>query len=355
MSGALVARLDSAGDVLIAGPAVRAVAATHGPVTLLVGPRGRAAAQLLPGVRAVVEWQAPWVDFDSPPVTAAHVDRLLAALGEAAPDRVYIATSFHQSPLPLALLCRMAGVPWIGAISEDYPGTLLDLRHQVPAGIPEPERALSLVRAGGCELPPDDAGELRVTPQELSADLRRVIGPGDFVVFHPGAAVPARQPSVRRSERMVAALVAAGHRVVVSGDAAERGQTAFVAGDVAVDLGGRTSFAELAAVFAAARVVVAPNTGPAHLAAAVGTPVVSLFAPVVPASQWMPYARRVIRLGDQHAPCRDSRARTCPVPGHPCLDGITDAEVLSAVEQLGDRHDRDDDDRHASVRAAAGR
>ena len=349
MSGALVARLDSAGDVLITGPAVRAVAATHGPVTLLVGPRGRAAAELLPGVRTVVEWQAPWVDFDSPPVTADHVDRLLAALGQAAPDRVYIATSFHQSPLPLALLCRMAGVPWIAAISEDYPGTLLDLRHHVPIGIPEPERALSLVRAGGCALPPDDAGELRVTAPELSTDLRRIIGPGEFVVFHPGAAVPARQPSVRRSERMVAALVAAGHRVVVTGDAAERGQTAYVAGDVAADLGGRTSFAELAAVYAAARVVVAPNTGPAHLAAAVGTAVVSLFAPVVPASQWLPYAHNVIRLGDQNAPCRGSRARACPIPGHPCLDGISDAEVLSAVERLGDN-----DDRHASVRAAAG-
>ncbi|GAS99034.1 transferase [Mycolicibacterium canariasense] len=349
MSGALVARLDSAGDVLITGPAVRAVAAAHGPVTLLVGPRGRAAAELLPGVRGIVEWQAPWVDFGSPPVTAAHVDRLLATLGEIAPERVYIATSFHQSPLPLALLCRMAGVPWIGAISEDYPGTLLDLRHHVPAGIPEPERALSLARAAGCALPPDDAGELRVPAPDLSTGLRRVIGRGEYVVFHPGAAVPARQPSVRRSERMVAALVAAGHRVVVTGDTAERGQTAYVAGDVAVDLGGRTSFAELAAVFAAARVVVAPNTGPAHLAAAVGTPVVSLFAPVVPASQWMPYARRVIRLGDQNAPCRDSRARTCPIPGHPCLDGISDAEVVTAVEESGDN-----DDRHASVRAAAG-
>jgi ADP-heptose:LPS heptosyltransferase len=349
MSGALVARLDSAGDVLITGPAVRAAAATHGPVTLLVGPRGRAAAELLPGVHRIVEWQAPWVDFDSPALTAAHVDRLLAALGDIAPERVYIATSFHQSPLPLALLCRMAGVPWIGAISEDYPGTLLDLRHHVPTGIPEPERALSLVRAAGCELPPDDAGELRVTAPELAAGLRAVIGAGEFVVFHPGAAVPARQPSVGRSERMVAALAAAGHRVVVTGDAAERGQTAYVAGDVAVDLGGRTSFAELAAVYAAARVVVAPNTGPAHLAAAVGTPVVSLFAPVVPASQWMPYAHNVIRLGDQGAPCRDSRARTCPVPGHPCLDGISDAEVLTAVERLGDN-----DDRHASVRAAAG-
>ena len=50
----LVARQDSVGDVLLAGPAVRAVAAGAGRVTLLCGPRGRAAAALLPGVDEVV-------------------------------------------------------------------------------------------------------------------------------------------------------------------------------------------------------------------------------------------------------------------------------------------------------------
>jgi hypothetical protein len=36
-------------------------------------------------------------------------------------------------------------------------------------------------------------------------------------------------------------------------------------------------------------------------------------------------------LGDQDAPCRATRARECPVAGHPCLDGITDEELLAAV------------------------
>jgi ADP-heptose:LPS heptosyltransferase len=65
--------------------------------------------------------------------------------------------------------------------------------------------------------------------------------------------------------------------------------------------------------------------------------VVSLFAPVVPASQWKPYGQRVLVLGDQDAPCRLSRARRCPVIGHPCLDAITDTELLEAVNQLGGR------------------
>lgn len=335
---ALVARLDSAGDVLITGPAVRAVAAANGPVTFLAGPRGRAAAELLPGVGDIVEWQAPWVDFDSPEVTAGHVDALVKQLRDIAPDRVFIFTSFHQSPLPLALLCRMADVGWVGAISEDYPGTLLNLRHHVAGGVPEPERALSLVRAAGFDLPAHDDGSLMVrTPPPLSGELARKVGSKPFVAFHPGAAVPARRPTAARSAGMVRTLTRAGHRVVVTGDEHERELTAQVAAGVAVDLGGDTTLATLASVFAQAGVVIAPNTGPAHLAAAVGVPVVSLFAPVVPAEQWSPYARNVIRLGDQEAPCQLTRARTCPVPGHPCLDGITDAELLAAVDRLGGR------------------
>ena len=89
-----------------------------------------------------------------------------------------------------------------------------------------------------------------------------------------------------------------------------------------VNLCGRTSLPMLASVLARADVVVAPNTGAAHLAAAVGTPVVSLFAPVVPAARWAPYGVPTVLLGDQDAPCAGSRARSCPVPGHPCLDQI---------------------------------
>ncbi|NED71484.1 glycosyltransferase family 9 protein, partial [Streptomyces sp. SID9944] len=80
--------------------------------------------------------------------------------------------------------------------------------------------------------------------------------------------------------------------------------------------------------------VVTGNTGPAHLAAAVGAPVVSLFAPVVPAERWRPWGVPYVLLGDQDAPCAGSRARTCPVPGHPCLESVTAHDVRAAVEKV---------------------
>jgi ADP-heptose:LPS heptosyltransferase len=121
--------------------------------------------------------------------------------------------------------------------------------------------------------------------------------------------------------------------VVVTGGPDERALTARVAGAAGIDLGGRTSFAGLARVLADADAVVVGNTGPAHLAAAVGTPVVSLFAPTVPAVRWRPW-RVPHELLYVDVPCAGCRARECPVPGHPCLAGVGVAEVVAAVERL---------------------
>ncbi|WP_280453020.1 glycosyltransferase family 9 protein [Nocardia cyriacigeorgica] len=311
------------------GPAIRAIAARADKLTFLAGPRGRAAAHLLPGVDEVLEFAAGWVDFDRPPVTARVIDDLVAAIAARQIDEALIFTSFHQSPLPLALVLRMAAVPRICAISTDYPGSLLDVRHAVDEDVPEPIRALSLAAAAG--YPSADSA---LAVRDELPDVRALTGEPGYVVVHPGAAVPARRMSARRSRSMVAALAEAGHRVLVTGGPGETALTATVSGDHALDLGGATDLPMLAAVLRGARVVVAPNTAAAHLAAAVGTPVVSLFAPVVPARRWAPHRVPCLVLGDQSAPCAGSRARDCPIPGHPCLDNITDAAVIAAVDEL---------------------
>lgn len=327
----LVVRLDSAGDVLLAGPAVRAVAAASAHTVLLCGTQGEAAGRLLPGVAEAWVYDAPWVGFEPPAAHRGATRELVARIAAARFDRALVLASAHQSPLPAALLLKLAGVPWVTADSEHYPGSLLDVRHRRAPGRHEADAALDLARAAGFPLPAGDDGGLRVTrPPETSW----LTGTDPYLVVHPGAAVPARAWSPTRAARAVAALAAAGHRVVVTGSPGEKELTAAVAGRHALDLGGRTGLPELAGVLAGADVVVTGNTGPAHLAAAVGTPVASLFAPVVPAWRWLPYRVPHVRLGRQEAACAGTRARVCPVPGHPCLDGVTDAEVLDAVATL---------------------
>ena len=336
MSHVLAVRLDNEGDVLLTGPAIRALAATAERVTLLCGPSGRHAAALLPGVDEVLVWRAAWIDANPEPVRRSDVDGLVDAIAAVRVDRAVVFGSFHQSPLPIALLLRMAEVPWVGATSIDYPGALLDLRHRIHDDVHEVERALDLARAAGGVLPPGDDGRLRV---EIHADAAAGFGlPASYVAVHPGASVPARAWPVERNAALVESLRAAGRNVVVTGGPAERDLTAEVAGparDGVADLGGRTSFGELAAVIAGADCIVVGNTGPAHLAAAVGTPVVSPFAPTVPAVRWRPWgvAHELLR---RNVPCAGCRARVCPVAGHPCLSEIQVEEAMAAVQRLAD-------------------
>ncbi|MDX6207973.1 MAG: hypothetical protein QOE24_364 [Frankiales bacterium] len=328
----LCVRLDNAGDVLLTGPAVRAVAAAADQVTFLAGPQGAAAAHLLPGVDRVQVWRCPWIEPDPLPVAGSGLGELVLGLSRLDLDEAVIFTSFHQSALPTALVLRQSGVGRISAISADYPGSLLDVRHQVDDDLPEPERALSLAAAAGFPLPTADDGRLRL--RGPLPDVRGLVGDRPYVVLHPGASAPARRWPEIRCRDAVVALVDEGWAVAVTGGPRERALTGRVAGEHGLDLGGRTDLAATAAVLAGAAVTIVGNTGPAHLSAAVTTPVVSLFAPTVPAQRWAPYGVPHVLLGDQQAACKDTRVRNCVVPGHPCLSSVTADDVVSAVRQL---------------------
>ncbi len=325
----LVARLDNIGDVLLTGPAIRALAAGDADVTLLCASHSTEAARLLPGVRTVAAFDAPWILADAPPVRRSEVEALVEDVAARGFDQALVLTSFHQSPLPLALLLRMAGVSAVAANSDDYPGSLLDVRNLVPDDIHEVERNLSLVARLGYRLPPGDDGRLSVqfdAPNPLHATPA-------YVVLHIGASVPARAWSAEANVAAAGALSAAGWQVVLTGGPAEQRHAEAVAeaASHACNLVGATSLSELARIFSDASAVIVGNTGPAHLAAAVGTPVVSVFAPTVPAARWRPWMVPHVLLGRQDIACAGCRARICPVPGHPCIETVTSSELSRAV------------------------
>ena len=330
----LVARLDNDGDVLLAGPAVRAVANCARRVTFLCSPRAKAAAELLPGIDDIVAFEAPWIAADPPALDPSEMLGVVGRLSSLDLDQGLILTSFHQSPLPLALLLRMARVPELAAVSVDYPGSLLDVRHNVPENLHEVERSLSLVATLGHFLPSGDDGRLRVRRQPDEAPAG--VPAGRYVVVHPGASVPARAWAPEANARLVARLAEVGYQVVVTGAPSERELCAGVAGAApgVVDLSGTTGLAGLAEVLAGADAVVVGNTGPAHLAAAVGTPVVSLYAPTVPASRWRPWRVPHVLLGLQDIGCAGCRSRVCPIPGQPCIGCIEVDDVVAAVAGL---------------------
>ena len=178
----------------------------------------------------------------------------------------------------------------------------------------EVERALDLAARRGVRAAARRRRRAADPAPPVGAPLRR----RPYVVVHPGASVPARAWAPERNARARRRARAAGRRVVVTGGAGRAGaHRRSSPARPGIDLGGRTTLRRAGRRRSPARdAIVVGNTGPAHLAAAVGTPVVSLFAPTVPPVRWRPW-RVPHELLCVDVPCAGCRARVCPVAGPP--------------------------------------
>jgi len=97
-----------------------------------------------------------------------------------------------------------------------------------------------------------------------------------------------------------------------------------------INLGGKTSLPVLAEIYKSARAVITTDSGPMHLAAAVGTPVIALFGPTDPARTG-PYGKghTVIR---SNLPCSPCLLKKCSTKE--CMEKITPEQVYAAVERI---------------------
>lgn len=156
--------------------------------------------------------------------------------------------------------------------------------------------------------------------------------PAGTTVVHPGAKDPARRWPVDRFVAVARVLAERGHRVVVTGSAADAPIAAELARRAGLPpravLAGRTGMAELAAVIAYARLVVSGDTGAAHLATAYRTPSVVLFGSMAP-HRWGPPPERPEHWSLWHGELAGLPA--CAGP-HPALLAITVDEVLAAAD-----------------------
>lgn len=143
---------------------------------------------------------------------------------------------------------------------------------------------------------------------------------------HDLARVDKRWPAASYAE-LGRRLLANRMSVVVTGTEVERGLARSACPPGGIDLAGRTTPEDLAALFERCALVVGNNSGPAHLAAALGIPTVS-FSGGVHMTHWRPlgpHARVILRDAD----CRESACRTCPDKGRRCLGRIAPDRVLA--------------------------
>ncbi len=173
-----------------------------------------------------------------------------------------------------------------------------------------------------------------------AADDRSRSSPKRLVVLHLGAGTPAKRwPSRHWGEVARRLVVAHRCRVVLIGDGADcRAAQEVIAGSDQqglVDAAGKLNIDRLAALFARAALVVGADSGPAHLAAAVGAPVVALFSGTNDPKQWRPWGESVCVL--RHAvACSPCHRQVCPLADHPCMNQLTPEVVLQTVAGMLD-------------------
>jgi len=338
----LVARLDNAGDVLLCQPAMRAIrSALPGcHLTLWASPGGGPVAGLLPEVDEVLTTRALWQDLGQLPFDPQRERDLVQTLANGQHDAVVVFTSFAQSPHPPAYACYLAGIPWRAGQSREFAGGVLSDPVAPPSDdLHQVERNLHLVEALGfaatatdlaVELPDGARDDLGLTLRLKGIGLGR-----PFVLLHPGASCSSRRYPLERFAEVARLLhTSLNWPVVISGSEREKAfeeDLLAAAGPGAVSLIGHTRVDEFAALIARATVVVTNNTLTMHLADALRTPEVVLFAGTEREEQCRPRTTRA-RLLRRPTPCHPCYRFECPY-GLPCLDVAPD-EVAAAVLEL---------------------
>lgn len=339
----LCIRLDYLGDVLMSTPAIRALkqSAPGRHVTLLTSGSGAAVARYLPEVDDCIAYAAPWMkssEAHDPATDLAMVSRLAAGRYDAA----VIFTVYSQNPLPAAMLCTLAGIPLRLAHCRENPYRLLT--HWVPEPEPreklrhEVRRQLDLVASIGARadnerlafrIPDDDRTHVRGLLASLDINPTR-----PWIALHPGATAASRRYPPGHwgaVARQLAATTACP--LVFTGSAEEAGLVNEIRHGVpnSHSLAGRLDLGQLGALISEAAILVSNNTGPVHLAAAVGTPVVDLYALTNPQhAPWQVASRVLFR----DVPCRYCYKSVCPQGHHACLAGVPPERVVEAAGEL---------------------
>lgn len=345
----LCIRLDSLGDVLMTTPALRALKESHPGrrLTLLTSQSGAAIAPLIPEVDKIIIYDPPWMKATAPAEDSRHEFEMIDRLKEESFEAAVIFTSFSQSPLPAALMTFLAGIPLRLAHCRENPYHLLtdwvhetdhfgqaELRHEV-------RRQLDLVAHIGSRAS-NERLSLEIRPSALETVDQCLKQTGidtnrPWVVIHPGSTAPSRRYAPEHFAR-VAELLSSEHgfQILFTGTQSETELVESIRARMqsgSFSVTGKLGIEEFSALVSVAPLLISNNTGPVHIAAAVSTPVVDLYALTNPQhTPWMVRHRTL----NHDVPCRYCYKSICPMGHHNCLRLVTPDSVVEAVLDLLD-------------------
>jgi heptosyltransferase-2 len=245
----------------------------------------------------------------------------------------------------LALLTLLAGIPRRVGTGYRWYSFLLNKRvfeHRRTAEKHEAEYNLSLLQAIGCDVRSVPSIALTISAEARNAAAQEIkrLGMAEsnkIVILHPGSGGSARDWSSQNFADLAKALKTDGCSVVITGSSLEESLVAEVVkrsnGTVATSTG-RLSLKELAAFIRLARLFVSNSTGPLHIAAAEGVPVIAFYPPIPECSpqRWGPLTEKQVVFTADSALCQ--RCKGGPCQGTDCMDQITVDQVLQAARRL---------------------
>ena len=343
----LCIRLDNLGDVLMTSPAFRAIK-TAWPgcyLTLLTSPVGAVVAEFIPEVDDVISFDVPWVAGKNNQSQA--ISELASQLRRSGFDEAIIFTVQSQSPLPAAMLCYMAGIPRVMGYCRENPYQLMT------DWVPDPEvlvatrheviRQLDLVQRIGCytedqrlsfQVPLIDRQQARQQLTAAGLDFHR-----PWLVLHPGVSEAKRRYPAEKFAQAIARLIQDfDYQVVLTGTKDEQALTQLIQHQLngqGLDLAGQLSLGQLAGVIAEAPLLIANNTGPVHIAAAIGTPVVVLYARTNPQhTPWL-VPNRVLYF-DVPVSLRSKNTLLQQFPASPGTEASPEAIVQAVTELMAE-------------------
>jgi heptosyltransferase-2 len=331
-SAALVIQTAFLGDVILTTPLLTALARKHGPVDVVVTPGAAGLIEGHPAVRDVIRYDKQGRDAGM---------AALWRLGRRLRQRGYATAYLPHRSWRSAVLALLARVPDRTGFADSAAAITYTTRvTRAPTGH-EVERLLALAGSGTRPAPPVSLG---LTPKDHAAADRwlaeHTIPPG-FTAIAPG--------SIWGTKRwpFCPALAAAldGPLVVVGGvdDAALAAEIVAAAPSRAWSAAGHLTVRASAALIERARVLVANDSAPLHLATAVGTPAVALFGPTVPEQGFGPRGSRSLTLGHAGLACRPCSAhgpRVCPLGHHRCMRELAVETVAEATVMVAGAEDR---------------
>ncbi len=328
----LISRTDAIGDVVLTLPVAGWLKQRHpGCRVVLIGRRYTAA------VAAACPWVDEFLEYDEkqPGTLLAQLRRhAAAAIIHVFPNKL-LARLAKEAKIPVRIGTRNRLFHWLTcnrlvALSRRHSPlheAQLNLQLLAPLGY-QPPLALSevapLVRLQA--FVPLRAEYQQLLAARQSSQLN--------VVLHPRSRGSAREWGLAHFGHLARLLHAAGHRVFISGTAAEGGELADWlrenAAFIAADLTGQLELPEFIAFIAAADGLVAGSTGPLHLAAALGRYALGLYPPIRPMhpDRWAPLGPHADYLVFDQPDCQDCRTQPSACI---CIKAIEAVEVAARI------------------------